>query len=372
MRNIVIFTMASHSGMGRFSKELANASIHKFDPTFIAPPLENEFSCKNRVIFRGPSSSKKRAQKLANLAIMNFAAAYAVFKNTTRNSDFLMVDLYPTLPLSLLPLLAARIRGAKVILNMHDFYPHAFRFPKYLNWLEMYLYRYSYRSFDKIACMNLSQIKRLQREAGVPIEKITSIEHGAFPVENISFPTGDAPVTFLIMGSLRENKNIKETLQAFSRLIDEGHDFYLKIAGAPRREEISYWNICLQMIDMMPLDTKRRLSIFDRYIDDDELPFILSGVDGFVCPYTGFDSQSGVSIMAVSNGIPLISTKCAQVSGIDNLVNISESGGADSIYNSLREFVVTPRLERLKHSTRLQEKFNETSIWVEAVDKIFQ
>lgn len=371
MRNIVIFTMANHSGMGRFAKELANASIQKFDTVFIAPPLENEIKCDKRIVFRGPRSSNNRAKKILNLAMMNFASAYSVIKNTPRNSDFLMIDLYPTVPLSLLPLLAARIKKSKTILNLHDFYPHAYRFPKYINWLEKYFYRYAYRSFDKIVCMNISQIERLHREAGVDLNKITAIEHGAFPVDHIVFPKDHDPVTFLIMGSLRENKNIKETLQAFARLVNEGCDFYLKIAGAPRREEISYWKNCIEMIDTMPTEIKNRISVLDRYIGDDELPSMLSGVDAFICPYAGFDSQSGVSIMAVSNAIPLISTKCAQVAGIDNIVDVAESGDADSIYTSMKEFIATPRDERLQHSIRAREKFNETSLWVEAVGKIF-
>jgi len=365
-----MFTLSCHSGMGRFACELVRGARDVRGPgvTLIAPEMEHEPGGGVRIPLRDASFHPNRFVRLFNLLAMTFEAALHAWRQARPGSVFVMICLHLTVPLSVLPAIAARLRGARTVLNMHDFYPHAPRYPRALRRLELLFYRMSYRRFDLIAAMKEAQIPRLVDEAGVPRERIVIIEHGAFPVEGLVHPEDGSPACrLLILGSLRANKKVVECIEAIKRIRAAHPEVLLRMAGAPRPEEKEYWAQCRAALAGM-----EGVEIIDRYIADEEMPGVLSDVDGFLCPYEGFDSQSGVSIVAVSNGIPLIATRAAWVGALEPTMEIATPVTVESIEAAVKRFLAIPRRERLAQASEAKARFDDQSHWKQAIRIIMQ
>lgn len=361
---LVMFTMAFHSGMGRFASEMVKAAGNLArSVVFVAPPMDSEPGNVPRVFFERPRQSRSRFKKIYELSRMNLSSTWAVWRSSSRRSVIIMVDLYSTVPLSIFPAWAARVRGARTVLNLHDFYPHASRFPEKLVWLEHWLFRMAYRQFDIVATMKQDQRERLIREAGVASEKIVTIQHGAFPIDGVRAPENSQEVIrILILGSLRENKCVLESIEAIKHLQSTNKNVVLRIAGAPRREEAAYWARCKRALESM-----ERVELYDRFIDDAEMGEILSDVDIMLCPYEGFDSQSGVSIVGVSNGIPLVATRSAFVAGAAAAQEVFHPVSSEGICAALAAAIKIPRSQRLTNANQEREFFERNSLWVEAL-----
>jgi glycosyltransferase involved in cell wall biosynthesis len=370
---LILFSMAYHSGMGRFASEMAKAAFSLSESLqrkviFIAPPMEYEPEGIERVFLTRPKG-KGRLQKLISLARFNQEATYKTRATVQSGDIFVMIDLYSTVPFSVNPALAARENGAITILNLHDFYPHALRYPKPLHALEKRFYLKAYQSFDLVAATAAPQALRLTQEARISPECVLVIQHGAFPIDHINLPKDDqSAIRVLVLGSLRQNKKILETILAIKLLQNKGHEIILRIAGAPRREEADYWAICLA-----ELESAGNLELIDRYIPDEEMPQILSEVDVILCPYENFDSQSAISITAVSNAIPLLASPEALVKDVGDKITVKPIATPitpETIMSAINIFVATPRLERLAAARKLQTEFMAKSHWSQAIQSI--
>lgn len=211
-------------------------------------------------------------------------------------------------PFSMLGMIGAKLSGATCALLLHDFYPHQLRFPGPLQPLERFLYRWSYRSFDLVVALTPAQVPRL-RSIGIQPDAISFLPMGVFTLRDVRTPSATLPLTLLVFGSLRRNKRIKETIRAVQNLRSQDIDVRLLIAGSPSREEAAYWAGCLEDIEA----DKQGIEVLARFIEEDELPELLSRAHAFICPYRNFDSQSAVALLALSNGVPLIATAAVGV-----------------------------------------------------------
>jgi glycosyltransferase involved in cell wall biosynthesis len=360
--DLVFFTLASQSGMGRFATELAEAAARIENTTvlFIAPPMEHEPIGCQRVILPLPTQNFGRVIKLLSMLWMSIAGCYAVMRHAQSGTPFVMIELGSTAPISVLPAVVARLRGMVSVLNLHDFYPHSFRFGLRLRKLEKAAYRWCYRRFDLIAAMKPPQRDRLQAEAKVDPNRVFTIEHGPFLIQGVRPPNvGAGVVRVLVLGTLRKNKMILETIRAVSNLQSAGVNITLRIAGKSSLQDCSYWAQCQQELGGIA-----GAEVMDRYIADSEMPLVLSDVDAIVCPYEGFDSQSGVSIVAVSNGIGLIATASATVSNASaNDISISTPVTAANIAQALTAFAALPMADRQARALALKHEFEQRGIW---------
>lgn len=370
--DLIIFTMAGHSGMGRFASEMARAANTHWngDVVLIAPEMEHEPTVSKRVPFSVPKSKGMRIGKIIFLLISNISGALKVLMHARRGHVMLMIDVFPTVPLSILPVFFARMMGATCVLNMHDFYPHSLRFPRWLRRFELGCYRFVYRRFDLIAVMKPDQVGRLVEEAGVETDRVFVIEHGAFPVLGIVPPLGNDPVCVLVFGSLRENKRVLESIEAVHLLRDRGLDVKLRIAGMPRRGDAEYWARCADAIASLMRCYPGSVELAVDYIPDEELPLVMSGIDAFLCPYEGFDSQSGVSISAVSNGIPLIASAAARVEGFAPIAEVQTPVTSSSIAAAITKFVTVPRTDRRAHARIMRDQFELRDHWGVAIERL--
>ncbi len=361
-RELVFFSLSSRSGMGRFASELVQAAgrIEGAKVILIAPPMEREPANCLRVVLPLAGESRSRTAELIGMAAMSFAGALAVLRNVRTGASFVMVELGSTAPVSVLPALAARAKGAVTVLNLHDFYPHVFRFGRRLRALEKAAYRWCFRRFDQIAAMKETQVARLCDEAGIDPDRIFVIDHGPFAIAGIEPPAAESdPVRLLILGSVRRNKKSLEVVGAVSQLQTAGMNVTLRLAGQPRHQELDYWTACKEGLSRL-----KGSEVIARYIEEDEMSAVLSGIDAIICPYEGFDSQSGVSILAASNGIPLICTSAANVSGsTTEHYPISAPVSAETIASAITQFVAVPRRDRLARADIERQALATRGLW---------
>lgn len=318
IRSLVVYSDAIGSGLGRVCSELCSAlTSASVSVTFIAATQSFEPDVAQRDLV-APIGGAAYAGRLASILgkFRHFSeAAAAAWRNCGPERAFMMVHLSALVPFSMLPAWVARARGSEIILNLHDIYPHTSRFPRFLSSFERLLYRWCYRQFDFIVSMNDLQVRRLVDEIGISRDKIVTIRHGIFSYQGVTRPdSNESGIKFLVFGSLRPNKMIKETILAIKGLNAKGYDLSLRIAGAPRREDLDYWESCLSVIAV-----DKRIEVIDRFIDEGEVVTVLSGVDALICPYEAFDSQSGVAMLGLSNAIPLVATRAGAIENPERL-----------------------------------------------------
>lgn len=303
---LTLYTEAVSAGVGRYTYELAQALIQTgADAQLLAPALpweeDHPFLGKRRVFLPTPQG-KWRPCRIASLirrAVAGLANAFRI----GRCEPIVFSHLVGVPPFSMLGLWGAKLAGARCALLLHDFYPHQLRFPRLLQPLERFLYRGAYRTFDLVVALTDAQRAQL-RAIGVRPDAIAHIPHGVFPLGGVRSPRADGPLTLLVFGSLRQNKQIQETVRAIQKLRRRQIEVELIIAGSPGREDALYWSDCLDVVRSAP----QGIEVLDRFIEEEELAGLLSRVHAFICPYKNFDSQSGVAMLALSNGIPLIAT----------------------------------------------------------------
>jgi glycosyltransferase involved in cell wall biosynthesis len=147
------------------------------------------------------------------------------------------------------------------------------------------------------------------------------------------------------------------------QLRGEGCQVSLRIAGAPRREDAAYWARCCAEIPY----GDPGFDIQPRFIADDELAEVLSGADAMLCPYAGFDSQSGVAVMGVSNGLPVIATAAARVGHVDLAAapwpQVADIADAEAIAEAVRGFIAIPAAARQAFAAELQSRFLAAAGW---------
>lgn len=107
----------------------------------------------------------------------------------------------------------------------------------------------------------------------------------------------------LFFGTIRRNKGLVPLLRAMERLAG----YSLTIAGEPldgayHREEV------LPLVRRLQ-NSGIRIDLLDRYVTEEEMPELFAAHSALVMPYTSaFTAQSGVVFMAITHGIPVITS----------------------------------------------------------------
>lgn len=370
---IIIVTEAEGSGLGRFASELSAAlSQASVNVVFVAPPQPQEPVVSDRILLL--SGREKTGNKYVNLIAAAVASGRHVLKLARPGRPLLVVQLSPTFPASAAPILAAKLRGAPCILNLHDFYQQTLRFPRPLQGLERLLYRIVYRLFDLFVTTTGAQRERLIKEVGIPPEHILIMPHPVFEYAGISPPADETQeFTFLVFGSLRRNKMIRQSIEAVAALRARNVPVKLRIAGAPPRAHRAYWEEC--RILLASLDPAG-FEVEDHYLKEADIPRVLSGVDAVLCPYEEFDSQSGVAMTALSNGLPLVATRAGGLNEAHLMAGawteIDTPVDTNAIATALERFLATPRATHQAEALRAQEHILRELSWVTTAQTLLE
>lgn len=141
---------------------------------------------------------------------------------------------------------------------------------------------------------------------------------------------GDKKIA-LCYGFIRDYKGIDLAIQAFSKL---SKDYHLVIAG----EVYGSFEKYDALLD--DFKVRDRVSIFTRYISDDETSFFFSAADVCLLPYKSA-TQSGIVAIAYHFDLPVLATN---VGGLSEMIKpfgaglIIEAANPNSIAESIKEY----------------------------------
>lgn len=162
---------------------------------------------------------------------------------------------------------------------------------------------------------------RLERDFGVPAERLEVIPHGAFDYltgqeDEIPLPEElrdvEGPVV-LAFGLVRPYKGTDVLIEAFNRISGEHDGAELWVVGMPRMP--------MERLRELAARTPGRVRFVERFVSDPEIPAFMRRADVVALPYRNIE-QSGVLYTALAFGRPLV------LSDVGGFGEIAEAGAA--------------------------------------------
>lgn len=211
----------------------------------------------------------------------------------------------PSTVSGLLEALALRLAARRFVLTVHNLLPHDAH-----DGFNRLVYRLIYRLPHLLVVHTSRMSDGLQREFGVPPDRIVVMEHG---IDRVAPPSAgqrkwlrhqcgldDSRPIVLFFGHVVRYKGLDVLVRAFERLpVDNGP--VLVIAGLCRdamlRQELQG--------QLAPLVSARRAFWFDGFVPEEHVPHYFHGADLLAMPYRHID-QSGVLFMAMATGLPVV------------------------------------------------------------------
>jgi glycosyltransferase involved in cell wall biosynthesis len=162
----------------------------------------------------------------------------------------------------------------------------------------------------------------------------TVIPHGIILPNNIishkrKHPKG--PLKILFLGRINKYKGIELLLEAF-QLLSKPENYYLTIAGK------SSYNI-----DWPKL---KNLSIIDKFLDEEEISYLLNTNDVLILPYIDA-TQSGIVTLGMASGLPII---CTNVGGLKEQI-----GYKNALFCSISSSDLKSKIELLSEDCAMYE-----------------
>ena len=222
-----------------------------------------------------------------------------------------------------------RKRGVKVVSVVHNAIPHE---PKFF---DKPLARRFFRKNDLLVSMSdavTADIRRLCPDARI-VQRLHPIyDHFGARIDKeqaqARLGLDPKPRTLLFFGLIRDYKGLDLLIDALPLL---GEGYQLVIAGE------SYGSFDKYDAQIAATGCGERIKVFNRYIDDEEVPVFFSAADACVLPYKSA-TQSGVTAIALHFEVPLAATpvgglaESIEAPGIGVMAHdISAQGVADAV-----------------------------------------
>ncbi len=210
----------------------------------------------------------------------------------------------------------ARLRGRRVILTLHNVFPH--EAAPWSRWLFHSVFRLAHRFIVHSERNAQVLIEQYPRAAG----RVTVVPMGIHTVtseQNLSRQQArkrlelpaESPV-ILAFGNIRPYKGLDVVLRALRQVIDAEQEATLLVAGQPWDSFERYQ----RLID--ELDLAAHVCLRLEYLPESEIKACFAAADLAVFPYTHFDAQSAAATLALSSGVPLV---VSDVGGLPELVD---------------------------------------------------
>jgi len=260
-------------------------------------------------------------------------------------------------PLQLLTITMARVLGRRVIITAHDV-------ESFVSELEIPLMsRWVYRLAHGVIAHNKVSCSELVNRFGVNETKIHIVPHGNYL--HALLPLTDqeearkrlgisprAPV-ILFFGQIKEVKGLDILLQAMPAVLLKHPNAILLVAGRPWKIDYAEYQDLIEKLGINDVCISHV-----HYIPDEDVPLYYSAATVVVLPYRRI-YQSGVLLMAMSYGLPVIASDLEGMSEIikhgyngllfkqgnsDDLAPVLEKVLSDSIFATVigqngREYV---------------------------------
>jgi glycosyltransferase involved in cell wall biosynthesis len=206
-----------------------------------------------------------------------------------------------------------RLRGKRVALTVHNV--NAGRRDSHDSLLNRLSLGVQYRLADHIFVHTKAMKSELVEDFAVREQAVTVIPLGfnnSVPDTDLShgqarrrLGIGDAEKVILFFGRISPYKGVEFLVAAFQRVMAQGGDYRLIIAGKPERSCEKYVDKIRQAISSD--GSRERVIQRMEFIRDEETEVYFKAADVFVLPYTEV-FQSGVLILGYGFGLPVIAT----------------------------------------------------------------
>lgn len=209
-------------------------------------------------------------------------------------------------------LLLLRALGVKIVWTVHDYINLREKFP----YLDILIRRFTVRLCNAIIVHTKAagiEMTNLYKLSDTNKSKIRVIPHGHFLEQypnNLSQAGARQKLgldkdifVFGFIGYIRPYKGIIQLIKAFRQL--DGDNSHLLIAGMPF--DASFGNAVKEATN-----GDRRIHLYLKFIEDEELQVFLNSTDVMVFPYTR-SLTSGSMILAMSFGKAIVTSNCAFV-----------------------------------------------------------
>lgn len=324
LSNICIVTKVWESGTAWYARELARGLIELgvrvalVAPAFKPSELELDLTDDQQSLFlrrkttREDNSNPNKIFRYWSKLLRILDGVIAVVRLRSRFKIYLFSMPDPII--SPLLFLLLRLSGARVLLVVHDPFPHGLTITERSNWLLRLKLKILYLTPSALIILTEGGKKVVNQQFGVNLSKIFPIPHPGFGsiVEKPIEGTG----RLLVFGSIRPDKNILEVILAVKQARLRWPTLRLHIAGNPGGGNEAYWATCLAAIQ----DDPAGFVIDARFIQESEIPGIIADSDAFVLAYQNFESQSGVAVLAGLSGRPVIATR------MDGFLELQQQG----------------------------------------------
>jgi len=135
------------------------------------------------------------------------------------------------------------------------------------------------------------------------------------------------------------------------------------IAGDTHREDPLYARECTDLANAAPGVIDLKLG----YVSNEELPPLFAASDALLLPYTSFFSQSGVAILAASNGRPVIASPAGGIAELIGegmpCVEIAEPVSTDSVAAAIKTFFALSPAEWNERALQYRRAIMERRSW---------
>ncbi len=210
--------------------------------------------------------------------------------------------------LEFLSVLLSRLLAYKVVVTAHDV--EAFKEGLSVKWLVAR----TYGLVHEVIAHNRSSGREVTEKLKVNPERVHTIPHGnylefvgAIPSREDArralgwLPSETGPVV-LFFGQIKEVKGLDLLIQAFATVREQHPTATLVIAGRVWKDDFSRYEALIQRLTLA-----ESVKLHIRYIRDTEVAHFYAAADVVVLPYRRI-YQSGVLLMAMSYGVPVIAS----------------------------------------------------------------
>ena len=299
---IAIFDhVGSKSGMDCYDDSLINALNKKGCETFIFSNYISNSNTKTKYnnVYEG-FSKKNRLIRLFKFIRATIISSLTSKRN---NVDLVLLHIFSAGIVEFLLTLIPKLFNFKIAVISHDvtgFKNHDNRFFQYLiyNILADFVIVHNSYSYDYM--LKTVKIKN--------IDNLHIIKHGGYldHIKNVDkyktineFGFDPSKKYILFFGQIKEVKGLDILLKALPKM---RQDIVLIIAGKPVNDDFSYY-------EKIITDNKlnNRIVKIIRFIEDNERDRLFSVSDMIIIPYKKI-YQSGVILMAMSNGLPVLAS----------------------------------------------------------------
>lgn len=347
---ICVFTRTwLSSGAGLFAQELAQGLLDSGAAvTFVAPRAEKDkYETPHPRLrrIRQPRERRDDAGKFARVAasLARVGGGFLGLMRARLTNKIFIVTIADPLVFAVPMLAILRATGAKIIFVAHDPLPHAWSFPARLQNFEKWLHGACYDLAARVVVLSEPSAVKLREAYPRMTRPVAVIEHGVFLLDHDSEPLGAGQL--LAFGSIRRNKGFIEAIEGTILAARRGVAVRLLIAGEPHKEDPDYCRDCLALAATAPEIVTARVG----YVDDAELDRVFAETDALLMPYQDFFSQSGVAVLAASNGRPIVA---ARSGGVGELIaqgmpaaEIATPVTAETVASAIENFYRRPIAE---------------------------